>query len=146
MTKKVAYLAGLVAIAAAFLFWQMRSEPVTDPEISAAPQSASTALVQVTVPELTGQAKTGEQIFNAACAACHGINAAGVDGVGPPLVHKIYEPSHHGDVAFMSAPRIGVRGHHWPFGNMPPVEGLTDGDIIQIIAYVRTLQRANGIN
>jgi len=29
---------------------------------------------------------------------------------------------------------------------MPAVEGLTRGDIKMIIAYIRELQRANGIN
>ena len=40
----------------------------------------------------------------------------------------------------------GVRQHPWPFGNMPPVEGMTRGDMKPIIAYIRELQRANGIN
>ncbi|MEE9388504.1 MAG: cytochrome c, partial [Paracoccaceae bacterium] len=35
--------------------------------------------------------------------------------------------------------------HHWRFGSMPPVEGLTDGDVAMVVDYVRTLQRANGI-
>jgi hypothetical protein len=29
---------------------------------------------------------------------------------------------------------------------MPPVAGVTDGDVKMIVAYVRELQRANGIN
>ena len=43
------------------------------------------------------------------------------------------------------AARRGVRAHHWGFGDMPPVEGVTDADIAAIIAYVRTLQKANGV-
>ena len=82
----------------------------------------------------------------AVCAACHGANAAGQNGVAPPLVHKIYEPSHHGDAAFLLAAKQGVRAHHWKFGNMPPVEGVTPGDVKMVVAYVRELQRANGIN
>ena len=65
--------------------------------------------------------------------------------MGPPLVHVIYEPSHHGDAAFVLAVRPGVRAHHWPFGNMLPVEGVSDRAVADIIAYVRALQRANGI-
>ena len=50
-------------------------------------------------------------------------------------------------MAFVLAARNGVRAHHWPFGNMPPVEQpLTDGELAAIIAYVRELQRANGIS
>jgi mono/diheme cytochrome c family protein len=50
-------------------------------------------------------------------------------------------------MAFVLAARNGVRAHHWPFGDMPPVEErLTDGELGAIVAYVRELQRANGIN
>lgn len=103
------------------------------------------AMVQVKVPPLTGDAKTGEALFNGKCASCHGANAAGQDGVAPPLVHIIYEPNHHGDASFQRAARDGVRAHHWRFGNMPPVEGIAASDVDKIVAYVRTLQRANGI-
>jgi mono/diheme cytochrome c family protein len=105
------------------------------------------ALVDVAVPEtFSTNAEIGKLAFDAKCAACHGANAAGQDGVAPPLVHKIYEPNHHGDASFLLAAKNGVRAHHWRFGNMPPVEGLTDGDVKMIVAYVRELQRANGIN
>jgi len=103
-------------------------------------------LVQVTVPPLEGAAADGETVFNKNCANCHGANAAGQDGIAPPLLHKIYEPSHHADGSFVLAVRQGVRAHHWPYGNMPPIEGLTGEDVGRIVAYVRTLQRANGIN
>ena len=109
-------------------------------------ESAGAAMVSVTVPELTGPALEGEGLFRENCAACHGDNAAGRDGAGPPLVHKIYEPGHHGDGAFVLAALRGVRAHHWPFGDMPPVEGVTQDDVERIVAYVRKLQRANGIN
>ena len=65
--------------------------------------------------------------------------------MAPPLVHKIYEPSHHGDEAFYRAVSNGVRSHHWDFGNMPPIEGLTRADVGTIVAYVRALQSENGI-
>ena len=103
-------------------------------------------LAKVTAPALVAPAMAGEAAFIANCAACHGKNAAGKDGLGPPLVHKIHEPSHHGDMAFVLAAKQGVRQHHWPFGNMPPQPHVSDADIRSIIDYVRTLQRANGIN
>ena len=105
------------------------------------------AIVQVSVPsELSSNARLGKSVFEAVCADCHGANAAGQNGVAPPLVHKIYEPSHHGDEAFWIATQRGVRAHHWQFGNMPQVDSLTRGDVQMIVAYVRELQRANGIN
>jgi len=110
------------------------------------PPASGAALVAVTVPTLNAEAREGEALFQDNCATCHGDNAAGRDGFGPPLVHRIYEPGHHGDGAFLLAAARGVRAHHWPFGDMPPVENVTQGDVERIVAYVRTLQRANGIN
>nr|WP_306265059.1 cytochrome c [Pararhizobium sp. IMCC3301] len=104
------------------------------------------ALAEVKVPELTAAETAGKAVFDNNCAACHGDNAAGKDGFAPPLVHRIYEPNHHADVAFQRAAQLGVRAHHWTFGNMPPVEGVSEEDVSQILTYVRALQRANGIN
>lgn len=108
--------------------------------------TSGTPLVQVAVPALDALALEGEALFNANCARCHGVNAAGNDGSGPPFVHLIYEPNHHGDAAFFRAATNGVRAHHWRFGNMPPVPKVSQDDITKIVAYVRTIQRANGIN
>ena len=104
------------------------------------------ALATVSLPETLSQsAQIGKLAFDTKCASCHRANAAGQHGVAPPLVHIIYEPGHHGDEAFQRAAAIGVRAHHWPFGNMPAVEGITRGDVKMITSYVRELQRANGI-
>ncbi|MCT4557048.1 MAG: cytochrome c [Pelagimonas sp.] len=106
----------------------------------------SSALVSITLPDtLSETARLGEAAFAAKCTVCHGENAVGQEGVAPPLIHKIYEPSHHGDGAFYRAVAMGVRAHHWRFGDMPKIEGLTKGDVGAIIAYIRELQRENGI-
>ena len=117
------------------------------PELAGTEDAAGDAIVAVTVPDaLSSNAQIGLSAFSAKCAACHGENAGGKEGLAPPLVHEIYEPSHHGDESFQRAAAVGVRQHHWPFGNMPPVDGITRGEVAMIIAYVRELQRANGIN
>lgn len=104
------------------------------------------ALVEIELPaSLPAEAEAGKEIFNANCAQCHGLNAVGIDGMGPPLIHKIYEPSHHGDLSFYRAVAMGVRAHHWRFGNMPAIEGVSEDQVTQIIAYIRTAQRHNGI-
>lgn len=139
--KTTILIAG-AALAAGLAGWSAfsRSTPET-----AAPEGD--AIVAITLPDsLSEQAQMGKRGFDAVCAACHGENAAGRDGMGPPLVHKIYEPSHHGDMSFEMAVQNGVRAHHWSFGDMPPQDGLTRADVIDIVAYVRELQRANGIN
>ena len=117
-----------------------------DPQEISAVKILDGALASVLLPKTLSQnAQIGKQAFEAKCASCHGTNAAGQDGVAPPLVHIIYEPGHHGDETFQRAAAMGVRAHHWPFGNMPAIEGITQGDIKMVTAYIRELQRANGI-
>ncbi|HRF71181.1 MAG TPA: cytochrome c, partial [Accumulibacter sp.] len=43
------------------------------------------------------------------------------------------------------AVKSGSRAHHWQFGDMAPVPGLTTDDVAQITAYVRLEQRKAGI-
>ena len=87
----------------------------------------------------------GEQLFKNHCARCHGPVADGTQQ-GPPLVHKIYEPGHHGDGSFHFAVKRGVRAHHWKFGDMPQVGGVDEAGVTAIIGYVRWLQREAGIS
>ena len=89
--------------------------------------------------------QAGEAKFNLHCSACHGPQATGTQQ-GPPLVHKIYEPNHHGDAAFLRAAEFGVKAHHWEFGNMPKIEAASPADVEQITRYVRWLQQQAGIS
>lgn len=144
MKPILAIVAILVAAGLGYALWPNASQTSPPDDVSSLEGGA---LVDVLVPDTLSQnAQIGLLGYEAKCAACHGVNAAGQDGVAPPLVHVIYEPSHHGDEAFQRAAEMGVRGHHWPFGDMPPVEGVTRADVMMIIAYIRELQRANGIN
>ncbi len=102
------------------------------------------ASAEVTTGELSEAALAGEKLFSANCSACHGTTANGTSQ-GPPLVHQIYEPSHHGNASFVIAVARGVRAHHWDFGNMPAVPSLEIEQIHQVICYIRELQLANGI-
>ncbi|MFA8442334.1 cytochrome c [Yoonia sp.] len=134
--------AGLVALAGYFWF---ADADQSAPQITG-DTASGTALAEVILPAtLSEQAQMGKLAYDAQCASCHGVNAVGQAGVAPPLVHIIYEPNHHGDESFQRAVGQGVQAHHWPFGNMPPVAGLTRADVAMIVAYVRDLQRANGI-
>lgn len=108
---------------------------------SAADGDFAATLAQVTIPE---EHRDGEALFNANCSTCHGQRALGTDR-GPPLVHIIYEPSHHADPAFWIAAERGVRAHHWNFGDMPPVPSVNRDDVAEIVGYIRFLQRQVGI-
>ncbi|WP_171212996.1 cytochrome c [Ruegeria sp. HKCCA5839] len=142
--KKSYLLVGACTVAAVAAFITLRPGSIEE----AAPQEPleGDAMVAIQMPPIEGNAAVGQRVFEVSCASCHGVNAVGVEGAGPPLIHKIYEPSHHADEAFQRAVSQGVRSHHWQFGDMPPVEDLTRGDVAMVIAYIREIQRANGIN
>ncbi len=110
--------------------------------LPAPPADAET--VSVDLPKLTPEAAAGGQIFVKNCSQCHGFIAGGTDK-GPPLIHKIYEPSHHGDFSFFRAVKQGTRAHHWPYGDMPPQPQVTEEDVTAIVTFIREVQRANGI-
>ncbi len=95
-------------------------------------------------PGLMPNPVMGKALFANHCAGCHGGDLKGSEK-GPPLLHKIYEPSHHADAAFQLAVANGVRAHHWKFGDMAPVKGVTPDDVAHITAYVRAEQRKVGI-
>ena len=107
------------------------------------PASSPTILASDARP-LPAELEEGEAKFNNFCSRCHGPQGQGTN-IGPPLVHKIYEPNHHADMAFQRAAAQGVRAHHWKFGNMPKIDGVVPEDVSQIIAYIRWLQRQAGI-
>lgn len=143
----IAVLAGATWLVGGWLADRASDDPVqSDAKAADLPEGAP--LAEVVLPEaLSPEAEIGKRAFDTSCASCHGPNAAGRNGAGPPLVHRIYEPSHHADVAFTMAVRSGVRAHHWRFGNMPAVEEqLTDAEIGYVVRYVRELQKANGID
>lgn len=106
--------------------------------------SGSRSADELVLPQLSDQAAAGKVAYETYCAKCHGVNAVGSDK-GPPLLHDYYNPGHHGDIAFVAAARRGVPRHHWNFGDMPPVPGVSDAELVSIIRYVRELQAANGI-
>lgn len=136
MSPKI-WLFSVVAVAvplAAYSWWQSRDTV----EIKAEPVAG------IAIPIFSQRARDGNIVFDANCQTCHGPSAIGTDQ-GPPLVHIVYEPNHHADYSFVQAVRRGVKQHHWTYGAMPSIPGLSDKDIENVIAYVRELQRANGI-
>ncbi|MCO6184785.1 cytochrome c [Rhizobium sp. L1K21] len=132
----------VIAVAGAAYMLYATSQPTKEE----AQMGSAEPLVSITVPtSYSDSAIVGKRVFDAKCATCHGENAVGQNGVAPPLIHIIYEPNHHGDEAFQRAAAMGVRAHHWPFGDMPQVEGVSRADIANVVAYIREIQRANGI-
>lgn len=86
---------------------------------------------------LSDDAKKGKRLFELNCIDCHGKSGRG-STKGPPLV--MYNEDHHDDETFVRAVRNGVLQHHWQFGNMPAIPGITDAETRSIISYVREIQ------
>jgi mono/diheme cytochrome c family protein len=101
-------------------------------------------VVVVALPPLSTVAEAGRAAYERLCVQCHGIHGGG-STMGPALVHPVYRPAHHADVAFKLAVRRGVRAHHWRFGDMPPQGDVGADELEAIVQYIRELQRANGI-
>ena len=95
------------------------------------------AAEKIEIPFQLGQ---GQLLYEKYCRSCHGIDLTGSDK-GPPLLHPFYKPSHHGDKAFYRAALQGARQHHWEFGDMPPVEGMTQKKMDKVVPYVRYYQQ-----
>lgn len=96
-------------------------------------------------PGLMPNPAKGKVLYSQNCASCHGADLKGSDK-GPPFLHRIYEPSHHADLTFQLAVKNGSRAHHWQFGDMKPVPGLSPNDVAHVTAYVRSEQHKVGIN
>jgi|TARA_R110000787_G_scaffold31181_7_gene82973 cytochrome c len=136
----------LVAVAAGawYVFQSSQVSPLLEKK---GPPILDDGIVAVNLPETFGEKeRLGKTTYEAVCSACHGPNGQGRKDIAPPLIHKIYEPGHHGDMAFVLAAKNGVRAHHWDFGNMPAVEGVTQADVLNVVAYIRRLQQENGID
>ena len=85
----------------------------------------------------------GAEVYAESCASCHGTDLRGTDK-GPSHLSIVYEPNHHTDDSFRSAIANGAPQHHWSFGDMEPVEGLSDDDVEAVIAFVRAEQERQG--
>jgi len=119
--------ASLAAFAAAFL------------ALGACAEGAETA----EAPPNEEMLAVGQELYEASCAECHGVDLRGTDK-GPSHLSEVYEPNHHADAAFLLAVQRGSRAHHWNFGDMAPVEGLDVDDVAAITAYVRSVQEEEG--
>ena len=108
------------------------------------PAAGQTWQVPKPSPGLMPNPAVGKQLFAQNCASCHGVDLKGTKQ-GPPLLHPFYVSSHHSDAAFQIAAKYGVRAHHWQFGDMKPVPGVSADDVAHITAFVRWQQRLAGI-
>lgn len=86
-------------------------------------------------------ANAGKAVYASKCATCHQPNGAGIPGSFPPLANNpnATDPAHVETVV-----RDGLKGPITVNGQtynsvMPPVAGLSDTDVANVVAYVTTL-------
>jgi mono/diheme cytochrome c family protein len=96
-----------------------------------------------TLPATADASGQGAEVYASSCASCHGADLRGTEK-GPSQLSIVYEPNHHGDDSYRSAIANGAPQHHWSFGDMAPVEGLSDDDVEAVIAYIRSEQQRQG--
>lgn len=95
--------------------------------------------------ELAEYIASGDRLFHSTCIACHGKNGVGVQGNGKALVANPFIRSldEDGLLEFIKQGRPPSHPDNTTGIQMPPKGGnpaMSDDDILDIIAYLRTLQ------
>ena len=93
-----------------------------------------------------GDASKGAEKFAGTCVACHGPDATGVTGLGKDLTTSefVKTKSDAELIAFVKVGRPSSDPANTTGVDMPPKGGnpaLTDQDLADIIAFLRTLQK-----
>lgn len=104
----------------------------------------TTAVNAENIPKVPFKHAVGMEKYQKNCSRCHGKWIEGTKS-GPPLLHGFYKPSHHNDRSFYRAALKGVFEHHWKFGAMPKIEGITVKDMDKIVPFLRWLQQEKGL-
>lgn len=92
-----------------------------------------------------GDPVAGEEQYNQVCIACHGPGGEGVEGLGKPFTTSEFVASQSDQelLEFIKQGRPIDHPDNTTGVDMPPKGGnpaLTDDQIMDIIAYIRTLQ------
>ena len=93
-----------------------------------------------------GDPAAGEQLFVSTCAACHGPEGQGIEGLGKNLATSEFVSSQSDDelVEFIKVGRGPTDPGNTTGIAMPPKGGnpaLTDENLYDIVAFIRTLQQ-----
>lgn len=109
-------------------------EPTPTPAAAAAPAQ----------PVSQGDPEQGKQIFASSCAACHGPNGEGVQGLGKDMQHSefIAGLSDEELIAFIKQGRPISDPLNTTGVDMPPKGGnpaLSDAQLLDIVAFMRSI-------
>lgn len=115
-------------------------------------------LALIVAPSLAwgGDAAAGAIIFNANCASCHGVSGKGDGPVGAALTPAprdftigdfAFDPDDNGAKGEDSDLRAVIKNGAMKFGGSPlmaPWPTLSDGQVGDIIAHIRSLKAEDG--
>ncbi|MCP4357818.1 MAG: cytochrome c [Chloroflexi bacterium] len=138
--KKIALLALFILLVGLLIGCGGGSESSSDSEIKPRDETA-----EVAEEVHSGDPDAGDKQFQQLCATCHGPDAKGVPNLGKDLTTSEFLKTKTDDefLAFVIAGRPSGDPENTTGIDMPPRGGnpaLTDDQIMDIIAYVRTLQ------
>ena len=93
-----------------------------------------------------GDATKGAQVFAGTCSACHGPDAKGLPGLGKDMTISTFIKGLSDDdfIKFLKVGRPTSDKLSTTGVDMPPKGGnpaLTDQDLANVIAYIRTLNK-----
>ncbi len=113
--------------------------------VSSGNNSASDAAGE-TVVVSAGDPAAGETKFNEVCIACHGPGGVGIENLGKPFTTSEFVRGSSDEelLAFVQKGRPMSDPANTTGVDMPPKGGnpaLTDAQILDIVAYIRTLQQ-----
>jgi len=91
------------------------------------------ALAMQSAPASARDVQEGKKLFDGMCARCHGIDGTGDEG---PALNRATLARAGSDDALRDVIRDGI-----PERGMPRVRRLSDGELAQLVAYVRSLGR-----
>lgn len=107
-------------------------------------ESTSSQTAEEAAPVSLGDPVAGKEQYDMLCIACHGPGGEGIEGLGKPFTTSefLQEKTDEEMVEFIKTGRPSSDPLNTTGVDMPPKGGnpaLTDEQIIDIIAYVRTL-------
>ncbi len=139
-------------LAALVVYMRGLQDPRRMPELPAWAAAAPSATQQASAmqaaggdAELAKYIASGDTLYHTTCVACHGPAGAGVKGNGKALANNEFIRSLDDDglLAFIKQGRSPTDPKNTTGIQMPPKGGnpaMSDDDILDVIAYLRTLQ------
>ncbi len=108
--------------------------------------AASSSGGQQAAAKSAGDSARGKTVFTQTCASCHGPTGQGIQGLGKDFTKSEFVKSQTDQqlVDFVKKGRPASDPANTTKVDMPPKGGnnsLTDKDILDVVAYVRTLQK-----